>query len=169
MFAIAKYILHVSISLDETVGGKKKPPVVHVEKKKRTGNNNNDDEKKQLVCVCVCGCVCHAAIIVFMDGRVPQWLRLGHIQNICMMNTLIQGPYEFALSDREKKKSEIKTSIWRPSSQTAGCIKGPVCLFHMDPVTFPRPRTGRTHTNSVPALERHVQSCEKVWGVYRGR
>lgn len=58
------------------------------------------------------------------------------------------------------KKNEIKTSIWRPSSQTAGCIKGPVCLFHVDPVTFTHPRTGCTGT-----------PCEKTWrksGVFTG-
>lgn len=99
-----------------------------------------------------------------IDGRVLQRLRLGHIQNICMMvNTLIWRPSKFAHSGGEGGKSakNKQTSIWRPSSQTAGCIKGPVCLFRMDPVTFTHPRAGRARTNSVTALERRVQRREK--------
>lgn len=103
------------------------------------------------------------------DGRVLQRLRLGHIQNICMMmNTLIWRPSKFAHSGGRKKKNQKnkQTSIWRSSSQTAGCIKGPVCLFHMDPVTFTHPRAGRARTNSVTALERCVQRREKKSGVF---
>lgn len=67
----------------------------------------------------------------------------------------------------EKKNQKNKqTSIWRSSSQTAGCIKGPVCLFYMDPVTFTHPRAGRARTNSVTALERCVQRREKKSGVF---
>lgn len=103
------------------------------------------------------------------DGRVLQRLRLGHIQNICMMmNTLIWRPSKFAHSGGRKKKNQKnkQTSIWRSSSQTAGCIKGPVCLFHMDPVTFTHPRAGRARTNSVTALERCVQRREKKSSVF---
>lgn len=99
------------------------------------------------------------------DCRVLQRFRLGHIQNICMMmNTLIWRPSKFAHSGGGKKKKNLKnkqTSIWRLSSQTAGCIKGPACLFHMDPVTFTHPRAGRARTNSVTASEHCVQRREK--------
>lgn len=78
------------------------------------------------------------------------------------MNTLIWRPSKFAHSGGGKKNQKNKqTSIWRSSSQTAGCIKGPVCLFHMDPVTFTHPRAGRARTNSVTALERCVQRLEQ--------
>lgn len=79
-----------------------------------------------------------------------------------VMNTLIWRPSKFAHSGGGKKNQKNKqTSIWRSSSQTAGCTKGPVCLFHMDPVTFTHPRAGRARTNSVTALERCVQRLEQ--------
>lgn len=71
---------------------------------------------------------------------------------------LLNLPTVVGGGDQKKNK---QTSIWRPSSQTAGCIKGPVCLFRMDPVTFTHPRAGRARTNSVTALERRVQRREK--------